>query len=120
MTNFPDDADGAVLKSLAEHGIDLTQVLEIEFALTAPDEDGAKKIAAAVKAAGFEPEISYDDGEPDPDGQVRDEEAFGPSWAVFVAMEMVPEYQRIIDIQAELRALAQPLGGEPDGWGVLV
>lgn len=121
MTNFPDDSDGAVLKSLAKHGVDLSKSLEIEFAMTAPDEQGAKDIAAAFAAAGYDAEISYDDGEPDPDGQVQDdEEGFGPSWAVFVAVEMVPEYQRLVDIQAELKTLAQPLGGKPDGWGVLI
>ena len=118
MTSFPDDDDGAVLKSLAEAGVDLAQPLEIEFHVAVPDEESGKKIAAAVSAGGYTCELVFDEGEPE--GQEVDEEEIGPMWTVYVTAEMVPEHQRIVEIQAELDEFAKPHGGASDGWGVLI
>jgi hypothetical protein len=32
---------------------------------------------------------------------------------------MIPEYNEIIRIQAELDRIARPFGGKSDGWGVM-
>lgn len=122
MTTYPDDADGAVLQELESHGVDMTQPLTIEFAIAAPDESSANSIAIALSATGYEPEIAYDEGEPDEDGEIdpEDEEEFGPSWSVYVSIEMVPTYDDIVRIQEELDALAQQHGGNADGWGAML
>ena len=52
--------------------------------------------------------------------QDEDDGCDEPSWTIYVVMEIVPDYQRIVDIQAELDALAKPFGGEVDGWGAMV
>ncbi|MFK7742757.1 MAG: ribonuclease E inhibitor RraB [Planctomycetota bacterium] len=118
--SFPDDEDGAVLASLAESGIDLNRPLEVEFVIDAPSEEAAGKIAEAVRAQGHECNVDYDEGEPDEDGKTDpDDEEFGPSWAIYVAIEMVPEHQRIVDLQRTFTELAQAHGGECDGWGVM-
>jgi hypothetical protein len=130
MTTFPDDDDGAVLRSLAEAGVDLSKPLEIEFHVAVLDEESGKMVAAAVQAGGYKCELVFDEGEPEDgvadaggasheDQDVGDEE-FGPMWTVCVMVEMVPEHQRIVDIQVELDRLSDPHGGGSDGWGVLI
>ena len=130
MTTFPDDDDGAVLKSLAEAGVDLSKPLELEFHVAVPDEESGKMVAAAVQAGGYKCELVFDEGEPE-DGEIEadgashedqdmGDEEFGPMWTVYVMVEMVPEYQRIVDLQVELEGLSKPHGGGSDGWGVLI
>lgn len=119
MTDYPDDEDGAVLASLASHGIDMSQPLQIEFQVAVADEASANKVLQAMTEAGYQSEIFYDEGEPDYDPEVDDEEEFGPSWTVSANVHMVPEYNEIMRIQGELDRLARPLGGNSDGWGVM-
>lgn len=137
MTTYPDDADGAALANLAEQGVDMSQPLDFDFPVAAPDEAAAIAIQQALAAAGYASEVEYDEGDTDdedefgPDGEYEvdaddedeidaDDEEVGPSWAVYVNLQMVPQYEEIMRIQAELDRLAQPLGGYSDGWGVLM
>ncbi len=120
MTSYPNDADGAVLEDLAAHGVDMTQPLLIEFTVAIPDEPSAKKLVTAMTKAGYAPELEYDEGEPDFDPETDDLDEFGPSWTVYTTVHMIPEYNQIIRIQAELDQIAQPFGGKSDGWGVML
>lgn len=121
MTDYPDDDDGFVLRQLAEHGVDMTQPLLIEFAVAVPDEPAAEAVSEALIAAEYDAAAEYDEGEPDEDGNIDpDDEEFGPSWTVYVNVEMVPDHQRIVDIQKDLDRIAGPLGGHADGWGVML
>jgi hypothetical protein len=131
MTDYPEDADGALLAELEAQGVDMTQPLLIEFAVAAPDEAAATAISEALAGAGYESEIDYDDGEPledesdepgafDPDSAADFDEEFGPSWTVYALVELVPDYDEILRIQEELDSLAEPLGGATDGWGVML
>ena len=131
MTNYPDDADGAVLADLAARGVDMSSPLLIEFAVAAPDEGSANAIAKAMRAAGYDTEICFDEGEleeedldedaPDEDDELDpDDEEFGPSWTVFANVSMIPEYDEIMRIQADLDRIAGPHGGQADGWGTLL
>ncbi|MFT4515830.1 MAG: hypothetical protein ACI89X_003936 [Planctomycetota bacterium] len=130
MTIFPDDDDGDVLKSLAEAGVDLSKSLEIEFHVAVPDEESGKKVAAAVQAGGYKCELVFDEGEPE-DGEAEEggeshedqdvgSDEFGPMWTVHVPIDLVPEHQRIVEIQAELEGFSKPHGGGSDGWGVVI
>lgn len=121
MARYPDDADGAALAALAAEGVDMSQPLSIEFAVAAPDETSAQAIGDALAKAGYAAEIDFDEGEPDEDGKVDpDDEEFGPAWTVFATIKMVPEYQRIVEIQADLDRLARVHGGQADGWGAML
>lgn len=124
MTNYPDDADGAVLADLAARGVDMSSPLLIEFAVAAPDEDSANAVAKALRAAGYDTEVCFDDGEIDEDDEGDeldpDDEAFGPSWTVFANVSMIPEYDELMRIQADLDRLAGPHGGQVDGWGTML
>jgi len=120
MTTYPHDADGAVLASLAAQGVDMTQPLTIEFHVGVPNEAYANSAANAMAKAGYESQIEYDEGEPDFDPETDDAEEFGPSWTVYVNVQMIPEYNEIRRIQAELDQIARPWGGTSDGWGVML
>ena len=115
---FPDDEDGAVLASLAEAGVDLSKPMEVEFVVDAPDEQAAAAVAAAVRDAGYDCQVEYDEGEEDGEEGGGDED-FGPSWAVYVTMEMVADHARIVALQRTFTQLAEPHGGACDGWGAL-
>lgn len=121
MTTYPDDADGAVLADLAAEGVDMTQPLEIEFPVTAPDEKAASAITEAIIQAGYEAHIEHDEGEPNEAGEIDpDDEEFGPVWDVYATIRMIPQYEEILRIQADLDRLAIPFGGKSDGWGVML
>lgn len=121
MTTYPDDADGAVLADLASQGVDLSQPLEFEFPVAAPDEESANAIVKALIDAGYDARVEYDEGEPDEEDDLDlDDEEFGPAWDVYANILMVPEYNEIVRIQADLDRLASPFGGKSDGWGVMV
>lgn len=120
MTTYPDDADGAVLADLAAQGVDMTQRLTIEFPVAVPNEASANSTANAMTKAGYESQIEYDEGEPDFDPETDDAEEFGPSWTVYANVQMIPEYNEIMRIQADLDQIARPLGGKSDGWGVML
>lgn len=120
MPSYPDDADGSVLADLAAQGIDMTQPLTIEFPVAVPNEASANNTAAAMIKAGYESQIEYDEGEPDFDPETDEAEEFGPSWTVYANVQMIPEYNEIMRIQAELDQISRPLGGKSDGWGVML
>src|SRR5690606_26222282 len=114
-----------VLAELAAQGVDMTQPVLIEFAVAAPDDASATAIGEALTKAGYDSQVEYDAGEPDEDGEFdlddeEDDEEFGPSWTVFANVTMVPEYNEIMRIQADLDRLALPHGGQSDGWGVMI
>jgi hypothetical protein len=121
MAKFPTDEDGQVLAGLAADGIDLTITRLIEFAVDAPNENAAQRIAAAIDQTGYVTEVYYDEGEPDENGNIDliDPE-FSPSWTVYTKVHMVPEYEKIVSIQSELDSLSAPFGGKSDGWGTMV
>jgi hypothetical protein len=120
MTTYPDDADGSVLADLAAQGIDLSKPLLFEFPVAVPDKASAEGTHKAMTHAGYDARIEYDEGEPDYDSDVDDQEEFGPSWAVFADVRMIPQYDEIMRIQSELDEIARPFGGESDGWGVML
>jgi len=121
MTTYPDDDDGAVLSALASEGVDMSQPLQIEFAVAAEDEASAMAIGDALTQAGYDAQIEYDEGELDEeDDPELDAEEFGLCWTVYANVTMVPEYAELVRIQAELDVLARKNGGKADGWGVVL
>jgi hypothetical protein len=101
--DYPDDADGDSLRRVAELGSDLSQPMIIDFAILAPDEQSARRIADLVSAEGFDPSISDDDR--------------STSWNVYCSKSMLATYEGVAAVQAQLREIAAPHGGTCDGWG---
>jgi hypothetical protein len=117
MNPYPDDDDGAVLAELKAMGVDMTTPLVVEFPVSAPNEDAANRILAAMLAEGYECRVEYDDGE---ELEPEDEPLVGPSWSVLATVRMIPAYDELIRVQADLDRIAEPLDGYSDGWGVLI
>lgn len=121
MPDYPNDADGDALREIAAQGVDMSQPQLIEFAVAAPDESAANAIQAALGEHGYQGHVDFDEGDPDEDGEVDpDDPEFGPAWTVYVGISMVPTYDEIMRIQADLDRVANPHGGRSDGWGVMI
>lgn len=70
MTSYPDDADGAALERIASDGVDMKVPRQIDFAVAAPSDEVAQRIAQGVQAAGYPASVHHDEGEPDEDGVI--------------------------------------------------
>lgn len=102
IRRFPDDADGDALFQVVAAGSDLDQPMDIDFAVLVSDEAAADDVAAEADAKGFATEVSWD------------EEA--GEWTCYCTKAMLATYESVREVQEELRALAAPHGGVPDGW----
>lgn len=102
---LPNDADGDVLRRLAEDGNDLSQFMVIDFHIVVPDQDAGLALGEEVKQAGYKPELFYD------------EEA--DEITLQASKLMLPDHQALIDAQVELGQMALPHGGTIDGWGTM-
>jgi len=110
-SQYPDDADGDALRRVESLGYDMSRSMDIEFHIAAPDELTAYWIVSKVNALGFDTSVSFDDAELDLDSN----DDF--LWTCTCTRNMVPEYTELVEWQARLNQIAQPLGGFVDGWG---
>jgi len=103
MTNtYPNDADGDALRRVAGDN-DLSKPMTVDFHVAAPDQSIAEQIAAAAYGLGYRCSV-YDSED-------------ASSWTCECSSRMILTYAGVTAIQAELDALAKPLGGYIDGWG---
>jgi regulator of RNase E activity RraB len=109
--NYPNDADGDALRSLAEAGCDMSRPAEIDFQVAAEDEAAARQVAASAARLGYKTEVVFDDEPPQPGEDPL------PPWTCYCVKAMVPTYDAIVAAQAELNRIAEPLGAYVDGWG---
>jgi regulator of RNase E activity RraB len=107
---YPNDEDGQALQQLADDGHDMSQPMLIEFHIAAEDEQTAQRVAAEAARLGYETEVFNDEEEQDLEDDL-------PAWTCECSRLMKPEYQAIMNAQAELDAIARPLGAYADGWG---
>lgn len=101
--DYPDDADGDALRRLVDDGSDLSQPMGIDFAVAVPDEKAGHALASLAASRGYRAELS------------QDEET--GEWTCSCTRFMVASYETLVAAQAELDAMARPLGGYADGWG---
>lgn len=118
MSERPDDADYDAINRLGEEGVDLKEPQIVDFSIAVSDETSANACHSALKDAGFDSRIDYDEGEPDFDPAVDDIDEFGPSWTVIATVRMLLTYTDVVRIQRQLSEITTPFGGIPDGWGV--
>ncbi len=102
-THYPSNADGNVLRKLAESGNDMTKPMEIDFAIAVPDEFAANAIREVADANGYNSRVFYDDE--------------SGTWSVYCTKSIVPTYQNVRWAQVELDELSRPFDGYSDGWG---
>jgi len=100
-SDYPDDADGEVLRRVAQDGSDMSAPMEIDFTIEAPNESVAKTLSAVIAARGYSPRIHHDE-----DGSV----------SLYCALTMVATYEGVIAKQHELNEICEPYGAACDGW----
>jgi hypothetical protein len=103
---FPNDEDGQVLKMLYKEGVDFKEPQNVDFFVAVPDKSSGEAVLKALRDEEFSCELEQDDetGE----------------WTCFCFIQMLLNYDDIIDIQKLLDELSKPYGGYSDGWGVMV
>lgn len=119
---FPNDANGVVLQSMADAGMDLTQEYEIEFCHLFPDEASALKMNRRMTEMKIDVELYnnaelMEDAEEDEFGEI--DESIGEGFDVICLVTMVPTHEEITRVELELGEIARECGGEADGWGVM-
>ncbi len=111
MFNYPDDFDGEMLSHIRDSGSEMDQPMVIDFAIDAHPKKTAEAVATAcedaLKEKGYQVEIvAPDDSDPEDN-----------RWSVYCSIHMIPVYDEIVQIQKDLQAIAEPVGGAADGWG---
>ena len=104
MSTFPNDENGDVLRRMQANGDDLSKPRNIEFEYIFATEQNAKDFASDVRAA------HSLKAEPSRYGERK-------MWQTTVTKHMLPTHQDITTWEQTLTRLAQPHGGEADGWG---
>jgi hypothetical protein len=100
---YPDDADGAALRRVQAHGSDMTRPMDIDFAVSVPNEEAGQRVAEAAGARGYRTKVEKDDD--------------SGEWTCYCSRRLVPEYEAILAAQVELDGLSESFGGYSDGWG---
>ena len=107
---YPNDADGDALRGIAESGSDMSQPMDVDVQIAAPDEAVAARVAEETAKLGYRTSIYFDEEELDP-------EDAGDLWTCECTKTMLLTYDAIIAVQSELDAVAKPLDAYVDGWG---
>ena len=123
--DYPDNADGDVLRNLAADGNDMSKPMTIDFQIASPDADVAQIVATGAQQLGFEVSVFMNDDdeasgfEDDPlaaELEALDDEDESP-FTCECSRTLIPTYDAIMSAQAELEALAASAGAILDGWG---
>ena len=103
IPDYPEDADGDALRSIAASGSDMTRPMVIDFAIDAGSKAIALECLAALEDAGFDASLYQDEDD--------------KRWSVYCPIRMIPSYDAIVRTQKILGELAAEHGGTSDGWG---
>ncbi|MBN1911136.1 MAG: ribonuclease E inhibitor RraB [Pirellulales bacterium] len=113
--DFPDDANGDVLRRMEAAGMDLSRECEVEFWHVFDDEDDAEEMCRRLDELGYQAEmLMHEEGEEDEDDE---EDLVGID--VLCTVTMVPTHAAITETEERLAKLAEACGGQADGWGVM-
>ena len=104
---FPDDDNGKMLAAMAEAGIDLTKALDVDFFLVFDDQRDAETALEELANSDLEGEVELN---------LNDELG---KWEIIVCINMVPDYDDLVEQETILNYFAAEFGGMTDGWGVM-
>lgn len=108
--DFPDDADGNLLRHLAARGFDLTRQREIEFYCFAADDAVAARIATVLSQLGYACEVTDDPEAEDPATQ----------FSVYARIQMIPRYDDLVERQRALNEVLEEFDTNCDGWATSI
>jgi hypothetical protein len=103
---LPRDATGDALQRLVDHGSDLDRPMQIDFAVAVPTREAARHVAREARRRGYATDITHD--------QLGDDDF---PWSCYCTRTLVPSYRNVCAAEAELDAIARPVGGHADGFG---
>lgn len=103
---FPNDEDGQVLKMLKKSGVDFSQKHAVDFHVACAGEKSIEATLEILHAQGFQVEGFYNEEQDD--------------WYCTIQVNMLLEYEPIVEMQEKLNKLVKPFDAYSDGWGVLV
>ena len=101
-TAYPNDADGNALRRIAASRWDMSRPLDVDFQVTAPDENAARLVAEQAARLGYRAEVYGG--------------ACAP-WTCQCTKSMVASYASVKSAQAELDVIARSTGACTDRWG---
>ncbi|WOT04055.1 ribonuclease E inhibitor RraB [Shewanella youngdeokensis] len=104
---FPDDDNGKMLQAMADAGIDLSVALDVDFFLVFDDQRDAESALEELGNSDLDGEIEL---------LLNDDSG---KWELIVCLNMVPDYDTIVEQELNLHEFAQEFGGATDGWGVM-
>ncbi|WP_343684938.1 ribonuclease E inhibitor RraB [Asticcacaulis sp.] len=104
MSVFEFNAD--VLAKLAASGADMISVRPVDFSVVFPDQEAAEAFAFLVRAKGFTTSIRKGDED-------------SALWDVTATLPLSPTCEAITIVELELEGMANPYGGQTDGWGFM-
>jgi len=100
---FPDDENGNKLRRMYEDGEDLSKTRDIAFTVLLPDSDAVQEFGSYFYNLGLQVKAK------------RNDSGSGLPWNVVVTVNMLPNYEDIINFEKKLEEVAAPLGGRVDG-----
>lgn len=95
-----------VLAKLAESGADMITIRPVDFSVVFPDKEGAEAFAYLVRAKGFTT-------------LTREPDEYSVFWDVTATRPLSPTCEAITNVELELEEMAEPYGGQTDGWGFM-
>lgn len=107
LMDFPTDDNGQILAEMHQEGVDLSKIHTLDFFILFETQGDADKFAKVISEDDLAPATKQQ--------KCADTGVF----EVLVSIEMVPDHQLIIDMENYLEAVANPLNGYGDGWGIL-
>ena len=102
---FPEDDNGNLLWQMQEDGDDLAEIHEVEFSMYFKTRQAAE--ACAIYLLHEEQKISL----------YLDEDVEPNEWVITVYVNLLPEYEDIVDLEQWFTKIAEQFEGEYDGWG---
>lgn len=104
--DFPNDETGQVLSEMQQAGIELDKAHKVVFFQLFENKEHAQKMVQYI-----------DDNFEGISVELKPDEA--PNvWDVDCTKEMIPTYDAIMALEAELEEIAERFKGYNDGWGI--
>lgn len=105
--SFPDDENGALLKEMADAGIDLSKTHAVDFFHLFEKKPQAEKMVEVVAQK-----------HPDANVELCEDETPGV-WDVNCTVEIEPNYDNVCEALKAFEAIADKCNGYADGWGIM-
>jgi|TARA_B110000014_G_scaffold239586_1_gene207130 intein-encoded DNA endonuclease-like protein len=104
--NFPNDETGQVLQEMHQAGIDLNTSHAVVFFHLFESKEQAQTMSNFIKEKFIDVSVSlHEDETPN-------------VWDVDCTVNMIPDYDAILEKEKELEKVASTYSGYSDGWGI--